>query len=38
MDDTLVRVMSWYDNEWGFFQPHGRHRDCNGQGDLTRLQ
>ena len=18
MDDTLVRVMSWYDNEWGF--------------------
>jgi len=19
---TLVRVMAWYDNEWGFFQPH----------------
>jgi glyceraldehyde-3-phosphate dehydrogenase/erythrose-4-phosphate dehydrogenase len=33
MDDTLVRVMSWYDNEWGF-----SNRDCNGQGDLTRLQ
>ena len=18
MDDTLVKVMAWYDNEWGF--------------------
>ena len=24
MDGTLVRVMSWYDNEWGF-EPDGRH-------------
>jgi len=31
IDDTLVRVMSRYDNEWGF-----SNRDCDGQAD--RLQ
>jgi glyceraldehyde-3-phosphate dehydrogenase/erythrose-4-phosphate dehydrogenase len=24
MDDTLVQVMSWYDNEWGLLQPRLR--------------
>jgi glyceraldehyde 3-phosphate dehydrogenase len=33
MDGTLGRVMSWYDNEWGF-----SNRGCDGQADLTRLQ
>jgi hypothetical protein len=32
---TLVRVMSWYDNEWGFSQPHGGHRRGDGEADLT---
>jgi hypothetical protein len=34
MDGTLVRVMSWYDNEVGLLQPHGRHRRRDGQADL----
>jgi glyceraldehyde-3-phosphate dehydrogenase/erythrose-4-phosphate dehydrogenase len=33
MDDTQVRVMSWYDNEVGF-----SNRGCDGQADPTRLQ
>jgi len=23
VDGTLVKVMAWYDNEWGFTQPNG---------------
>jgi len=33
MDGPLVRVMLWYDNEWGF-----SNRGCDGQADLARLQ
>jgi len=29
---TLVRVMAWYDNEWGFFSNRmGRHRRGDGE-------
>ena len=34
MDGNFVRVMSWYDNEWGFSQPHGRHRRRHGKAGL----
>ena len=26
-EGTLVKVCSWYDNEWGFSQPHAGHHD-----------
>ena len=26
IDGGLGRVLSWYDNEWGFSEPHARHR------------
>ena len=26
-EGTLVKVCSWYDNEWGFSQPHARYHD-----------
>jgi len=26
LDKTFVRVLSWYDNEWRFLEPHGRGR------------
>ena len=38
MDGTFVRVMSWYDNEWGFSNRMARHRRRDGQADLIRCQ
>ncbi len=35
VDGTFVRVLSWYDNEWGFAQPNGRHRGRDGEADLS---
>ena len=32
---TLVRVMSWYDNEWGFSN-HGRHRRGDGKAAVRK--
>ena len=31
---TLVRVMSWYDNEWGFSNRMARHRRGDGEAAL----
>ena len=36
IDGNPVRVMSWYDNEWGFREPDGRHRGCHGAADVKR--
>ena len=34
IDGTFVRVLSWYDNEWGFSNRMARHRDRAGEADL----
>ena len=34
---TLVRVMSWYDNEWGFSNRMARHRRGDGEAAVSRL-
>ena len=31
IDGNLVKVMAWYDNEWGFSQPHGRRGQVPGR-------
>ena len=36
MDGTLVRVMSWYDNEWGFSNRMADTAVAMGEADLTR--
>ena len=33
---TLVRVLAWYDNEWGFSNRHGRYRRSDGEVALSR--
>ena len=32
---TLVRVMSWYDNEWGFSNRMARHRRGDGEAAVS---
>ena len=34
---TLVRVMSWYDNEWGFSNRMARHRRGDGEAAVTQV-
>ena len=34
---TLVRVMSWYDNEWGFSNRMARHRRGDGEAAVTHV-
>ena len=34
IDGTLVRVVSWYDNEWGFSNRMGRHRERDGEAGV----
>ncbi len=37
MGGTLVKVLSWYDNEWGFSQPHARHDPGADGSEVTAL-
>ncbi len=34
----LVKVSSWYDNEWGFSQPHARHHGCADGGSIGPMK
>ena len=34
---TLVRVMSWYDNEWGFSNRMARHRRGDGEAAVSQV-
>jgi glyceraldehyde 3-phosphate dehydrogenase len=34
MDGNMVRILTWYDNEWGFSNRHERHSSCDGQVPL----
>ena len=36
MDGTFVRVMSWYDNEWGFSNRMADTAVAIGKADLTK--
>ncbi len=36
MEGRMCRILSWYDNEWGFSKPYGRHRRPDGTVDVNR--
>ena len=37
MDGTMVRILTWYDNEWGFSNRMSDTACGDGQADLKRL-
>ena len=34
MEGNMVKVLSWYDNEWGFLKPHARYHRCPDERQL----